>query len=90
MCVCVRACVCVCACMRMRACFCCAGYSGGNAGASHAGEGGTTSGASTVGAVYGDFRHPATVGSGGRLTQPGGALEIEATNVTVKGQLLSK
>ena len=66
------------------------GYSGGNAGGSHAGEGGTTSESTSIGAVYGDFRNPTTVGSGGRLTRPGGALDIEATNVTISGQLLAK
>ena len=66
------------------------GYSGGNAGGSHSGEGGTTTDPTSVGAVYGDFRNPATVGSGGRLTRPGGALDIEATKVIINGQLLAK
>ena len=66
------------------------GYSGGNAGGSHSGEGGTTANSTSVGPVYGDFRNPATVGSGGRLTRPGGALDIEATKVIINGQLLAK
>ena len=66
------------------------GYSGGNAGGSHSGEGGTTTDSTSVGAVYGDFRNPATVGSGGRLTRPGGALDIEAIKVIINGQLLAK
>ncbi|XP_025089973.1 uncharacterized protein LOC112561608 [Pomacea canaliculata] len=63
------------------------GYSGGNAGGSHAGEGGVTTEASKAGETYGDFRRPTTAGSGGRLTQPGGALNIKGITVTIAGTL---
>lgn len=66
------------------------GYSGGNAGASHAGEGGITHESSTIGTVYGDFRNPVTMGSGGQLTRPGGALFIQGTNVTIHGHIWAK
>lgn len=66
------------------------GYSGGNAGGSHAGEGGVTTEASKAGETYGDFRRPTTAGSGGRLTQPGGALNIKGITVTIAGTLRAK
>jgi hypothetical protein len=67
-----------------------AGFSGGDAGASHSGEGERTTSTTTVGSVYGDYRAPMTVGSGGLKTRPGGALNVQADTVTINGKILAK